>query len=73
MRLKKTFHNNCSCKLTLYEIAIFYLVTLEGKLTEPGALQISKLGKNFFSKVYLYDIRDNLPNDLGPKTQKCIF
>ena len=50
-----------------------YLVTLEGKLTEPGDLQISKLGKNFFSKVYLYDTRDIPPNDLGLITPKCIF
>ena len=42
-------------------------------IQRPGAVQISKLGKNFFRKVYLYDIRDNLPSDLGPKTQKCIF
>ena len=42
-------------------------------IQRPGAVQISKLGKNFFSKVYLYDIRDNLPSDLGPNTQKCFF
>ena len=42
-------------------------------IQRPAAVQISKLGKNFFSKVYLYDIRDIPPKDLGPITPKCIF
>ena len=73
MRMKKIFSNNCGCNFVFYEIAIFQIVTLQGKLNRAGDLQISKLGKNFFSKVYLYDVRDNPPNDLGPITPKCIF
>ena len=70
---EKIFSNNCGCNFVLYEIAIFQIVTLQGKLNRAGDLQISKLGKNFFSKVYLYDVRDNPPNDLGLITPKCIF
>ena len=73
MRMKKIFSNNCGCNFIFYEIAIFQIVTLQGKLNRAGDLQISKLGKNFFSKVYLYDTRDIPPNDLDPKPQKCIF
>ena len=71
MRMKKIFSNNCGCNFVFYEIAIFQIVTLQGKLNRAGDLQISKLGKNFFSKVYLYDVRDNPPNDLGLITPKC--
>ena len=73
MRTKKIFQNNCRCKLILYENMIFYLVTLEGKLTEPGAEWICKIWKNIFNKTYSYGMCGTPAKDLGLITQKCLF
>ncbi len=73
MRMKNVFSNNCGCNSVFYEIVIFQIVTLQGKLNRAGAVQISKIWKNFFSKIYLYTLCDIPPNDLGLITQKCIF
>ena len=70
---EKIFQNNCRCKLILYENMIFYLVTLEGKLTEPGAKWICKIWKNIFNKTYSYGMCGTPAKDLGLITQKCLF
>ena len=73
MRMKKIFSNNCGCNFVFYEIAIFQIVTLQGKLNRAGAVQISKIWKKNFSKIHLYTLCDIPPNDLGLITPKCIF
>ena len=73
MRMKKIFSNNCGCNFVFYEIGIFQIVTLQGKLNRAGAVQISKIWKIFFSKIHLYTLCDIPPNDLGRITPKCIF
>ena len=73
MRMKKIFSNYCGCKFVFYEIAIFYLVTREGKVTEPGAKWICKIWKNIFNKTYSYGMCGTPAKDLGLITQKCLF
>ena len=71
--MKKIFSNNCGCNFDFYEIAIFQIVTLQGKLNRAGDLQISKIWKNFFNKTYSYGMCGTPPKDLGLITQKCLF
>ena len=40
---EKIVSNNCGCNFVFYEIAIFQIVTLQGKLNRAGAVQISKI------------------------------
>ena len=73
MRMKKIFSNYCGCKVVFYEIEIFYLVTREGKLKEPGAKWICKIWKNIFNKTYSYGMCGTPAKDLGLITKKCLF
>ena len=59
--------------LSVYRV---YNLTLNlENLYPPGALRISKIQKNFFSKTSFFNLCDTRtpPNDLGLITPKCIF
>ena len=59
--------------LVLSVYGVYNLTSNLENLCPPGAVWISKIRKNFFSKTSFFGHCDTPPNDLGLITPKCIF
>ena len=70
---KKIFSNNCDCNFDFYEITIFQIVTLQGKLNRSGDSQISISKMSFLNRSNVHDTKLQLTSPRSDIHLKNVF